>query len=156
MVLFSTITIKVEIRLKTCDACFREVSELLGNRKLTVGVTVVIRAVWFLAVRAMLTLLYLEEVWVVLLLLPAMWVEALVLIGTPLWIRADEIVHLPVWTHFTWVEEHRRTAPEILPIMSIYAYLTIVVIFAIGAPNSLEMKHVEVHVDIILFDHFYG
>ena len=43
-----------------------------------------------------------------------------------------------------------------MPIMSIYAYLTIVVVFAVGAPNSLEVKHVKVHVDIVLFDHLYG
>ena len=40
--------------------------------------------------------------------------------------------------------------------MSIYAYLSVVVIFAVGAPNSLEVEHVEVHIDIVFFDQLYG
>lgn len=61
----------------------------------------VIRAVRFLTVCAMLALFNLQEVWVILLFLPAMGVEALVLIGAPFRVRAYEIVHLPVGTHFT-------------------------------------------------------
>ena len=49
-----------------------------------------------------------------------------------------------------------RFPPEILPVMCIYAYFSVVIILTVGAPNSLKVEHVEVHIDVILLNHLNG
>ena len=39
--------------------------------------------------------------------------------------------------------------------MGIYTDLSVVVILAIWAPNSLEVEHVEIHVNVIFFNHLH-
>lgn len=42
-----------------------------------------------------------------------------------------------------------RLPPEVLPIVSIHAFIPFVLILSVGAPHRLEMEHVE----IIIFLH---
>ena len=39
--------------------------------------------------------------------------------------------------------------------MSIYTHLAIVIIFTVRTPHSLEVEHIEVHVNFIIFNKFY-
>lgn len=132
------------------DSSFWEKSEPFGQWDLSVIVTVIVRAVRFFAVGSMLTLFNFEEVWMIFLLLPAMRVQALILIRTPFRVRAYKVVNLPVWTHFARVKERRRPATEVLPVVCINTDFTIVIILSVGAPDSLEVEHVKIHIDLIL------
>lgn len=116
----------------------------------------VVRAVRLFAVGAVLTLLRLQEVRVVFLLLPPVTVSALVLIRATLLVRADKVVHLPVRTHLALVSECGGSSAEVLPIMSVHADLAVVVVFSVRTPHCLKQEHVEVHVDMVLFDQLDG
>lgn len=69
-------------------------------------------------------------------------------------VRADEVVNLPVRTHFARVEEHGGSSAKVLPIMGIDTDFTVMIILTIRAPNGLEVEHVEIHINNVLFDQF--
>ena len=110
----------------------------------------------FLAIGAVLTALRLQEVRMVLLLLPTMAVEALVLVGAALLVRAYEVVHLPIGAHLALVGESGGAPPEVLPVVRIHTDFPVVVVLTVRAPNRLEQEHVEVHVNSIFLDQLDG
>lgn len=134
----------------------REEFEPFGERHEPIEVTVVVRAVGFLAVGAVLALLDLELFRVILLLLPAVRKHALVLVGAALRVRSDRFVHAPVGAHLALVDKCGRPATEVLPVVGVDADFAVVVIFPIRTPHSLEVEHVEVHVYLVLLDQLYG
>ena len=121
-----------------------------------VDVRVVVRTVSFGAADSMLTVFGLQEVRMVLLFFPAVRIGTHVLIWAPLYVARNEITRFPLGAHFGRVREHRRPASIILPVVCIDANFAIVIIFSIWTPHRLEMIHVEVHVNIIQFDHIDG
>ena len=115
----------------------------------------VVGAMWFGASLAMLALLDLQKVWMIFLLLPSMRVLTLVLIRATFGVWCYEAVSLPIWAHFTRISKDRGLPPVVLPVVCIYAHLAIVVVFTVGAPDRLEMEHIEVHVYIIILNELY-
>ena len=113
---------------------------------------VVVRTVRFLAVGAVLALLDLEEVRVVFLLFPPVRVQALILVLAALRVRANEVIHLPIGAHLARVEERGGAPPEVLPVVRVDADFPIVVVLAIRAPDGLEVEHIEIHINFVLFD----
>ena len=91
----------------------------------------------------------------ILLLLPSVRVLTFVLIRATLSVWCNEAVSLPIWAHFAGVREHRWLAAIVLPVVSIHTHLAVVIIFTVRAPHSLEVEHVEVHVNFIIFNKFY-
>ena len=91
----------------------------------------------------------------ILLLLPSMRVLTLVLIRATFSVWCYEAVGLPIWAHFARVSEHWWLTAIVLPVVSIHTHLAIVIIFTVRTPHSLEVEHVEVHVNFIIFDKFY-
>jgi hypothetical protein len=83
-ILCSTVAVQVEIRLKGRDARLWEEAEPFGKWLLAVLLAMVVRTVRLLAVDTMLALLNLQEIRMVLLLLPTVRVGTLVLVGAPL------------------------------------------------------------------------
>ena len=115
----------------------------------------VVGAMWFGASLAMLALLDLQKVWMIFLLLPSMRVLTLVLIRATFSVWCYEAVSLPIWAHFARIREHRWLSTIVLPVVSIYTHLAIVIIFTVRTPYSLEVEHIEVHVNFIIFNKFY-
>lgn len=115
----------------------------------------VVGAMWFGTSLAMLALLDLQKVWMIFLLLPSMRVLTLVLIRATFSVWCNEAVSLPIWAHFARVREHRWLSTIVLPVVSIHTNLAIVIIFTVRTPHSLEVEHVEVHVNFIIFNKFY-
>ena len=115
----------------------------------------VVWAVWFGASLTVLAFFNLKEVWMIFLFLPAMRILALVLIRASFCIWCYEIISLPIWAHFTWISEDWWLPSVVLPVVGIYAHLTIVVVFTVRAPDRLEMEHIEVHVYIIILNELY-
>lgn len=92
-----------------------------------------------------------EEVRVVLLLFPPVTILALVLVYTSFCIAHYEVVCFPVGTHFLHVTKNSWLSSIILPIMGVNADFAVMVVVSVRAPYSLEVVHVEIHVDDILF-----
>ena len=80
----------------------------------------------------------------ILLFLPAMTLHASVLIGATIFIVVDEISRSPIITLLLRVYIEMRLSSEILPIVGENALVPLVIVFIVGAPHSLEMKHIEV------------
>ncbi len=116
---------------------------------------VIIGAVRLLATGRVLARLDFQEVRVILLFLPAMRVQALILICAALLVRTYKVVDLPLRTHLATVQKDGGSASIVLPVVCIDANFTIMVILTVRAPHSLEMEHIEVHVDIELLDQLY-
>ena len=90
----------------------------------------------------------------VFLLFPAVREQALILILAALRVRAYEVVSLPVRAHFAGVQKYGRPPAKVLPIMGIDTDFTVVIILTIRTPNSLEVEHIEVHINNVLFNQF--
>ena len=54
---------------------------------------------------------------------------------------------------FAFVLVEMWLASEILPVVGVHAQLAVVVVLPVRAPHSLEVKHVEVHINLILLNH---
>ena len=113
---------------------------------------VVVGTVGLGAASAMLTLLKLEEVRVIFLFLPSMRSFTHVLQLTTINVSSNEIVRFPIIAHLWLVGEYWRLSSVVLPIMGVHTYLPVVVIVSVRAPDSLEMVHIEVHVNFIIFN----
>lgn len=94
--------------------------------------------------------------WVELLLLPAVTVGALVLLMTTRLVGSYEVLSLPVGTQFLCIRKDLRLSPVILPIVGVDTDISFMVIFSVGAPDSFEVEHVEVHVRFEFFNKFNG
>ena len=116
----------------------------------------VVRTVGFHTVGTVLTGFGFEEIRMVFLLLPAVGERTVILVGAALRVRANEVVDMPLGAHLARVRENGWFAAEILPVMCIYAYFSVVIILAVGAPDSLKVEHVEVHINFILLNHLNG
>ena len=116
----------------------------------------VVWAVDLLTVEAMFALLFLKEVGVILLLLPAVRLPALVHLGAPLGVGCDDAVCVPGLTHLARVGVELRLAPVVLPIVRVDAGFAVVVVFLVRAPHGLEVEKVKVHVDCVLLDQLDG
>ena len=143
---------QVKVALERLDPGLRKVFEALGKGVLPVMFTVEVRTMRLFAIGSVLALLHFKEVWVVLLLFPAVRVHTLVLIGAALRVRTDKVVDLPVLAHFARIHEHAGPAPVVLPVVRVHADLPVVVVLPVGAPDCFEEEHVEVHIDIVFLD----
>jgi hypothetical protein len=85
------------------------------------------------------------------LFLPAVTKLTLVTFGTTIEVGGNILGGFPVWANLRLVSEKIRLSPEVLPIMSVKANDSIVIIFFVRAPDSLEVKDVKIKVnDIVL------
>lgn len=152
VILVGSVAAQVEIRVEGAYARFGKVAEALGEGHLAVVLAVVVGTVRFFAVGAVLALFDLEEVGVVFLLFPPVGVQALILVLAALRVRANEVVHLPVGAHLARVEESGGAPPEVLPVVRVDTDFAIVVVLAIRAPDRLEVEHIEIHINFVLFN----
>lgn len=129
-----------------------EVTEPARSCSSAILLWVVVGAVRLSAASAMLTLLKLEEVRMILLFFPSMRGLAHILQLAPIYVSSNKIIRLPTIAHLWLVSEYWWLPPVILPIMSIHAHLPVVVIVSVRAPDSLEVIHVEVHVNLVVFN----
>lgn len=90
-----------------------------------------------------------------LLFLPSVAELAFEFVWTALSIARYHFRRRPIGAQFFRIGEYLRFPPEILPIMSINAYIPLVIIFVIGTPNRLEMVEVEISIPFKVLDHFY-
>ena len=111
----------------------------------------IVRAVVMLVQR---TLLLFVEVWMVEILLPTMSVLAPKTVNTSLLpVHGDFLINIPVLAFSCLVAELVRSTAEILHVMSIDAFASVVMVVFLGrkwTPNGLEMEHVEVSVHVHL------
>lgn len=136
-------------------AGLREVSKPRTERKFAISVAVVVGTVRLLAGVSVQAGLHLEEVGVELLLLPAMTEGALVLELAAVLVGSDEVLGVPVRAHLLRVGEHRGFAPVVLPVVRVHAHVSLVVVLSVGAPHSLEVEDVEVHVRLELLNQLH-
>jgi hypothetical protein len=89
----------------------------------------------------------------ILLLLPPMAVLTLVAFGAAVMVGGDEFVGVrPVDTEVFAIVIQRWLPAIVLPIVGIYAGSPVVRVLLVGAPHSLEMEYVEVHVWHVLLN----
>jgi hypothetical protein len=106
----------------------------------------VIRTMGFLADCPVQALLNLEIIRMEFLFLPSVAERAFVFKLATVFIWCNEVFRVPIGAHFLLVLEYRRFSPIVLPVMGIYAYVPLMVIFSIRTPHCLKMKDVKVHV----------
>jgi hypothetical protein len=103
-----------------------------------------------------LALFRLEELRMVLLLLPAVRAFALILQRAAFAVRCNYTVSLPCGAHFGRVTVKGWFSAVILPIVGVNTGFSVVVVFPVRTPDSLEVEQVKVHVDIVAFDQLDG
>lgn len=106
----------------------------------------VVRAMRLNTFLSCLALMHFIILGVILRLLPPMSMFTSVFRLAPVIIRLNKVFGLPIWALIFIVIELLWFPSEILPIMCVHALLSIMLSVRQGAPNSFEMKHVEVWV----------
>lgn len=81
---------------------------------------------------------------VILLLLPAMALVALIFIRAAILVLVDELPRSPIGALVSLIDIELRLPSEVLPVVSVDALVSLVIVFVIGTPHSLEVKHVEI------------
>ena len=81
---------------------------------------------------------------VVLLLLPSMRESTSILVPASIRISLNEMFRLPLRALLSFIVEDMRLPPKVLPIMCVHAGIPSMGSITIRAPNSFEMKHVEI------------
>ena len=145
----------VKVRGERYGPRFWKVLEPTGKRVLPVCFRVIVGTVRFLAAISMQALLNFEVLGVELLFLPAVAEGASVLVLAAVLVRCDEALGVPVLAHIFRVIEDRGLPPVVLPVVRINADISLVVVFPVGTPNSLEVKEVEVHVRLKLLNQLH-
>jgi hypothetical protein len=115
---------------------------------------VVVGAVSLVALLSMSAWVQLVVLWMVLLLFPSMAQLTSVFVLAPIFVATDELARTPIRTLVFSVLVELGFPSKILPIMSIDAYITLMLTFVIGTPDRFEMKHVKVNVAMKLVDQF--
>jgi hypothetical protein len=83
--------------------------------------------------------------WMILLFLPPMRALAAILVLAAInSVVLHKDFHLPVLALFFDILINMRLPPIVLPVMCVDTCIASVACVAVGAPNSLEVKHVEV------------
>ena len=100
---------------------------------------------------SMFALLGFKKIRVVFLLFPPMAKRTLILLTAPFLVIRNKSVRFPVGAHLMRILKLMGLASVVLPIVSIQAYLSVVVIFSIGTPNCFEMVHIKIHIYDKLF-----
>jgi len=100
----------------------------------------------------MLALFRLKEIRMVLLLFPAVRIFALVLHRAAFTVRSYYSISVPRRAHLGRVAVKRGFTAVILPIVRVDTSLSIVVIFSVRTPNSLEVKQIKIHVNLVALD----
>ena len=121
-----------------------------------VALAVVVRAVRLRALLPVLARIQLVVVRVVLLLLPAVTVTAPVLIRTPVLVLVYERPRSPIRALLFLVDIQLRFPSEILPVVREHTEVALVLALVVGAPDSLEVEHVEVAVLVELVDQLHA
>ena len=103
----------------------------------------------------MRALFHLEELWMVLLLLPTMTEWTKILILAPSSIRYDYLLCLPISTYLFRICKQLGFSSIVLPIVCVNAYIPLMVLLSVRTPDRLEMEQVKVHVWLKLFYEFY-
>jgi hypothetical protein len=109
---------------------------------------VVVGTVRLLTAVPVQTLLHFKKVGVEFLLLPPVTVGTPVLKRAAVLERGYEVLGMPVRTHLLRVGKDRGLASIVLPIVSVHADVTLVVILTVGTPNRLEVEEIEVHIGL--------
>jgi hypothetical protein len=89
---------------------------------------------------------HLKIIWMEFLFFPSMAECAFIFQMTTIVVRCNEGFCLPILTDFLLIGEKIRFPSIILPIVSIDANVSLMVVFTIRTPNSLEMEYIEVHI----------
>lgn len=145
----------IEVCRERNGSGFREELKPLWKWVSSVSFCVEIWAVGFFTSFTMETLLYLKVIRMKLLFLPSMTKLTLILECAAILIRCNEVLGMPFLTHILRVTEDRRLPSVVLPVVCVYAYVTLMVVFSVRTPNCLEMEYVEVHIWFKLFYQFY-
>lgn len=142
----------VEVGREGLHSCFREVLKPACKLSSLVLLRVEVRAVDLLARARVFALFSLEEIWMVLQLLPTMRVAALVLQRAALGEGSNHPLSVPGLTHLRRVGVQSWPAAVVLPVVRIHTGFAVMIVLAVGAPNSLEVKEVEIHIDVVLLN----
>lgn len=145
----------VKVRAEWINSSFWEKMEPACQGCSFIILCMIIGAVDLLTSRTMFALFSLKKFRVVLLLFPSMRITTLILLRTSIGVWGDDFVGLPILTHFVWVAVKWRLPPIILPVMSINASLTVMVIFPVWTPHCFEMKQIKIHIDHILLNQLH-
>lgn len=88
----------------------------------------------------------------ILLLLPAVALAAAVLVRAAVLIVVDELAAAPVEALVLGVKVELRLSSVVLPVVGEDALVSLVVVFVVGTPDGLKVKHVEVRVELKLIN----
>jgi hypothetical protein len=99
--------------------------------------------------------LRLEIGWMEFLFLPAMTKLTLVAFRTSIEVGSYILGRFPVRANLRLVSEKIRLSPKVLPIMSVKANDSIMIIFFVRAPDSLEVIDVKIKVNDIVLNEIY-
>lgn len=135
---------------------FGEGFEPLGGDLPLLALRVEEGAVGFLAGGAVLARIQLEVVWVVLLLLPAVRLVAGGLLLTALLGILNELPGPPVGALLFLVQVDLGFPSVVLPVVGEHAFVSLMFVLVVGAPDGLEVEHVEVVVSLELVDQLDG
>lgn len=104
----------------------------------------IVRAMRFVALFSMLAWVQLIVFRMVLLLFPSVTLHASVFVWAAVFIIINKLSGSPIGTLIFRIDIKLRLSPKILPIMGEYALISLMVVLIVRAPDSLEMKHVEI------------
>lgn len=122
--------------------------EPLLERLALVRLIVVVGAVGLGALLTVFAGVELVVLGVVLLLLPAVALQALVLVLTAILVLVDELPGAPVRALVSGVDVELGLAAEVLPVVREDALVSLVVVLVVGTPHCLEVEHVEIRVQV--------
>jgi len=104
----------------------------------------------FFTIITMQTRLQFKIVRVKLLFFPTMTKWTSILKIAAILIRSNKVFSMPIFAHFMRICKYRRFSSIILPIMSVNAHISFMVILPIRTPNCFEMENIKVHIRLKL------
>ena len=134
----------VVIRGESYDPCLGEDLKPLMKRLSSVTLIMIVGTMRLVALLSMLARIKLIVLRMILLLFPTVTLQASVLVWTAIFVVIDKLTRAPIRTLIFMVVVKLRLSPEVLPVVRKDTLVSLVIVLVVGAPNSLEVKHVEV------------
>lgn len=114
------------------------------KRLSSVTLIMIVGTMRLVALLSMLARIKLIVLRMILLLFPTMTLQASVLVWTAIFVVIDKLTRAPIRTLIFMVVVKLRLPPEVLPVVRKDTLVSLVIVLVVWAPNSLEVKHVEI------------
>lgn len=137
-----------------CPCLWKHLKPIL-ERILAIKFCVKVWTMRLFAVISVQTLLQFKVIWMKFLFLPTVTKRTSVLHATTIFIRSNKVFSMPILAHLHLIIKDRRLSSIVLPVMSIYANISLMIILTIRTPHSFKMKNIEVHIWLKFLNQFY-